>query len=121
MTNSRAQRFRPARIITVIFSMILFGSVAQAESGSMAPHSVRTYQFSPALASSLALSPQEVTKETPKLHTTLVREARLARVAAAERRSWSKRRAAAQKTPALAPAPGRPSVDAPSVPHSSAD
>jgi len=100
--------------------MILCGSAAHADVSMTIPRFARIYQFSPALASSLALPPQQVTRETPKLHAALAREAREARATAAERRSWSKRRAAARPISA-APAPtSQGSAPAPVV-HYTAD
>jgi hypothetical protein len=94
MSNLTSQRIRPARIISLVSMMILFGSAARADVARVLSGSAPVApQFSPALASSLALSQQQVVRETSglRLSLDLVERHRLAIQLA--RKHWSTRRA----------------------------
>ena len=104
MTDSHTQRIRPARIISLVFLMILAGSAARADVIDLRSLSAKPTRIGAALASSLALPQQQVTRESSKLRTTFAREERQQRDAATSRRRWtSGHRAAEQKTSAPQP------------------
>ena len=82
MTDSHTQRIRPARIISLVFLMILAGSAARADVIDLRSLSAKPTRIGAALVSSLALAQQQVTRESSKLRTTFAREERQQRDAA---------------------------------------
>jgi len=88
MSFFRAYRFRPARVVSLVLLMIVFGSAARAEVLHLTLHSSPAYRFSPALVSSLALPPRDVARESGRLRVVLFRERRQATAVERERRSW---------------------------------